>query len=53
MVFARHNINIIGQYLKTNEEIGYVITDISKKYDPRLISELKEIQHTIKFRVLY
>jgi D-3-phosphoglycerate dehydrogenase len=53
MVFAGHNINIIGQYLKTNEEIGYVITDISKKYDPALISKLKGIQHTIKFRVLY
>lgn len=52
-VFAKHNINVIGQYLKTNEEIGYVITDISKKYDPLLISELKGIQHTIKFRVLY
>jgi D-3-phosphoglycerate dehydrogenase len=52
-IFAMHNINIIGQYLKTNEETGYVITDISKKYDPELISGLKGIQHTIKFRVLY
>jgi D-3-phosphoglycerate dehydrogenase len=52
-VFAGHNINIIGQYLKTNELIGYVITDISKKYNPELINELKEIAHTIKFRVLY
>src|SRR4030095_13058944 len=49
-VFARNNINIIGQYLKTNEMIGYVITDISKKYDPALIGELKNIAHTIKFR---
>jgi D-3-phosphoglycerate dehydrogenase len=52
-VFAEHNINIIGQYLKTNELIGYVITDISKKYDPKVINELKEIDHTIKFRILY
>lgn len=52
-VFARNKINIIGQYLKTNESIGYVITDISKKYNPELISELKNIAHTIKFRVLY
>lgn len=52
-VFARHNINIIGQYLKTNEMIGYVITDISKKYNPELINELKKIPHTIKFRILY
>ena len=51
--FAGHNINIIGQYLKTNEQVGYVITDISKKYDPAVIKELKEIDHTIKFRILY
>ena len=50
---ANHNINIIGQYLKTNEQVGYVITDISKKYDPTVISELKKIPHTIKFRILY
>lgn len=52
-VFARHSINIIGQYLKTDETIGYVITDISRKYGPGLINELKGIQQTIKFRVLY
>lgn len=51
--FAGHNINIIGQYLKTNEQVGYVITDISKKYDPAVIEELREIDHTIKFRILY
>lgn len=52
-VFADHSINIIGQYLKTNEQIGYVITDISKKYGSELIGELKKIHHTIKFRILY
>ncbi len=52
-VLANHNINIIGQYLKTNESIGYVITDISKKYKPDVISDLKKIPHTIKFRILY
>lgn len=52
-VLANHNINIIGQYLKTNEFVGYVITDISKKYHPDVIHDLKKIQHTIKFRILY
>jgi len=28
---AEHGINILGQYLKTNERIGYVITDVSRK----------------------
>ncbi len=50
---AVSKINIIGQYLKTNEHIGYVITDISKDYDNKVIKDLKEIPHTIKFRILY
>jgi D-3-phosphoglycerate dehydrogenase len=52
-VLASHNINIVGQYLKTNDLIGYVITDIDKEYDPEVIKELRGIEHTIKFRVLY
>ncbi len=50
---AKNKINILGQYLKTNEEIGYVITDVNKKYDKRILSELKQIPNTIRFRVLY
>lgn len=52
-VLAKHKINITGQYLKTNETLGYVITDVSKKYDNEVISELKKIEATIKFRVIY
>ena len=52
-ILATHDINIVGQYLKTNELIGYVITDINKEYDKEVIKELREIEHTIKFRVLY
>ncbi|APG59036.1 phosphoglycerate dehydrogenase [Christiangramia salexigens] len=52
-ILAAHDINIVGQYLKTNETIGYVITDIDKEYDADVITELKDIQGTIRFRVLY
>ncbi|MFK7972772.1 MAG: NAD(P)-dependent oxidoreductase, partial [Bacteroidia bacterium] len=52
-VMAEHDVNIVGQYLKTNEDIGYVITDINKAYDEDLLNALKDIEHTIKFRVLY
>jgi D-3-phosphoglycerate dehydrogenase len=52
-VLAEHGINIVGQYLKTNEIIGYVITDINKGYDEQVIAKLRTIEHTIKFRVLY
>ncbi len=52
-ILAEHNINIVGQYLKTNELIGYVITDIDKEYNKEVIRQLRQIEHTIKFRVLY
>ena len=51
--FANYQINIVGQYLKTNEKIGYVITDIDKVYDPEAIEALKNIPGTIRFRTLY
>jgi len=50
---ATNGINIVGQYLKTNESIGYVITDIDKEYNKDVIKELRDIENTIKFRVLY
>ncbi len=52
-VLADRGINIVGQYLKTNEHIGYVITDINKEYHKDVIKDLRAIEHTIKFRVLY
>ena len=52
-VLAQHQVNILGQYLKTNEHIGYVITDIDKEYVPEVIGELRKVEHTIRFRVLY
>lgn len=52
-VLAQHHVNILGQYLKTNELIGYVITDINKQYDQDVMQALRAVEHTIKFRVLY
>ncbi len=52
-VLARHEVNILGQYLKTNEHIGYVITDIDKAYAPEVIKAMRAVEHTIRFRVLY
>lgn len=52
-IFAKHHINIKGQYLKTDENIGYVITDIAKNYDDDVVEELKNVDNTIKFRLLY
>ncbi len=52
-VFARHNINIVAEFLVTNEQIGYVITDVNTGYDTEVLNQLKAIEHTIKFRLLY
>ena len=52
-VLSNHDCNIVGQYLKTNEKVGYVITDIDKAYDEQVIEEMKRIEDTIRFRVLY
>jgi D-3-phosphoglycerate dehydrogenase / 2-oxoglutarate reductase len=51
-VLAARQINIIGQYLKTNERVGYVITDVSRDYDEEVVRELREIPRTIRVRVL-
>lgn len=52
-ICAARKINILGQYLKTTEEIGYVIIDVNKRYDEGVIEELRKIPETIRFRVLY
>ena len=50
---AAHQVNILGQYLKTNEHIGYVITDVDREYDQDVIKALRAVGQTIRFRVLY
>jgi len=50
---SSHNINIVGQYLKTNEEIGYVVLDVDKKLSKQALELLKQVKETIKVRMLY
>ena len=52
-VLAEYNLNIIGQYLSTDSSVGYVITDLDKEYNTAVLEELRKIEGTIKFRVLY
>lgn len=52
-VLAKFDMNITGQYLSTDSEVGYVITDLDKDYNKEVVKALKNIEHTIKFRVLY
>ncbi|MCF8450326.1 MAG: phosphoglycerate dehydrogenase [Taibaiella sp.] len=48
-----HNINISGQYLKTKDEIGYVVLDIDNGTSVKVTDLLGKVQGTIKVRVLY
>jgi D-3-phosphoglycerate dehydrogenase len=50
---AAHHINILGQSLKTNDEIGFVVLDIDKKLSNQALQLLKEVKSTIKTRLLY
>jgi D-3-phosphoglycerate dehydrogenase / 2-oxoglutarate reductase len=50
---SNHHINILGQYLKTNDEIGYVVLDVDKKLSSTAVQVLKEVKDTIKTRLLY
>jgi D-3-phosphoglycerate dehydrogenase / 2-oxoglutarate reductase len=53
MTLSKNKINIVAQYLKTNEAIGYVVLDVDKKISSKAIDLLKEIKETIKVRVVY
>lgn len=50
---SKHKINIVGQYLKTNDSIGYVVVDVDKQLSNRASQLLKAVPHTIKVRLLY
>lgn len=50
---SRHKINIVGQYLKTNESIGYVVVDVDKQLSRKAENLLREVPNTIKVRLLY
>jgi D-3-phosphoglycerate dehydrogenase len=50
---SKYNINIVGQYLKTNDQIGYVVVDVDKQLSKQAAQLLKEVPNTIKVRLLY
>ena len=50
---SRNKINILGQYLKTNDSIGYVVLDVDKHLSKNAVELLKKVKATIKVRMLY
>ena len=52
-IFSQNNINICGQYLQTNEKVGYVVVDVKATYDEAALEQLRKIPGTIRCRVLF
>lgn len=52
-LLSKNNINILAQYLKTNDHIGYVVLDVDKSLSRNAMELLKGVKETIKVRMLY
>jgi D-3-phosphoglycerate dehydrogenase len=50
---SSEDINILGQYLNTNPEIGYAVLDFDHDVSAKAFNVLRELPHTIKARLLY
>ncbi|AZS51642.1 phosphoglycerate dehydrogenase [Entomomonas moraniae] len=52
-VFSDNNINVRGQYLQTNEKVGYVVIDLDAKSSELAQEKLQQVKGTIRCRVLF
>lgn len=52
-VFSESGINISGQYLQTDEKVGYVVIDVDADYSDLAQEKLQNIKGTIRCRVLF
>ncbi len=50
---SENKINVLGQYLKTNDAIGYVVLDIDKKLSKNAVELLRKVKGSLKVRLLY
>jgi D-3-phosphoglycerate dehydrogenase len=51
--FSSHGINVAAQYLRTNEQVGYVVIDVDAAADAVAFDALCAIPGTIRCRVVY
>ncbi len=52
-VFAENGINIAGQYLRTDEKVGYVVIDLAAQSSSLAVEKLTQVPGTIRCRVLF
>ncbi len=51
-ILGNNNVNVVSQALRTNELIGYAIADMDAEYRDALFSELQQVPHSIRVRIL-
>jgi D-3-phosphoglycerate dehydrogenase len=52
-VFSDNQINISSQYLQTSEHVGYVVIDVDQDTSELALDKLREVEGTIRCRVLF
>jgi len=52
-IFAENNINVLGQFLQTTADIGYVVIDVDSSAGKLALEKVKEVEGTIRARVLF
>ena len=52
-IFSEQDINITGQYLQTNETVGYVVVDVEEGQSAMTLQQLQQIEGTIRSRLLF
>ncbi|BCB77936.1 phosphoglycerate dehydrogenase [Phytohabitans flavus] len=51
-ILAEHAVNVEGQLLATRGEYGYLLTDIGVDYPEDVLTRLREMEQSIRLRVL-
>jgi len=52
-VFSDNQINISSQYLQTSEHVGYVVIDVDQSTSELAMEKLRQVEGTIRCRVLF
>ena len=52
-IFSDNDINITGQYLRTHENIGYMVMDVDAENSDLALEKVKEVEGTVRARILF
>jgi D-3-phosphoglycerate dehydrogenase len=52
-ILSENNINISGQHLQTNDQVGYVVIDVDADCSGRALEKIKAVEGTVRCRRLF